>query len=167
MKKLFLTMFFAIIAVAMFAQPRFFPGQNAHVRFNTMYTVIDSLTLEQIPTPFPTEDNDYLMELPHAGKMIIAYNADRTKAKVLFNGTPIKRHHSVINHFMEYDVKDSDARLILYHKDDFMFCGYIYDKTVKACKYFEAINEDEKEKLGEKLPFIKRLPTFSSDGTWQ
>lgn len=151
MKRIILTMLFAIFATfSMVAQPR----MARPMHFNKVYTVIDSLTLEQIPTPFPTEENDYLMELPHNGKMVIAYNADKTKAIVLRNGYTHGRH-------MQFNVEENPARLVLYYMDETIFCGYIYDKAAKACKYFEAIDGNEKDKLVEKLPFIRFMPTFS------
>lgn len=153
MKKIILTMLFAIFTMAsVVAQPR----MSRPMHFNKVYTVIDSLVIEQVPTPFPTENDDYLMELPRNGKMIIAYNATKTKAIVLRNGYTHGRH-------MQFNVEDNKARLILYYKDNTIFCGYIYDKAAKACKYFEAINEDEKDKLVKKLPFIKFMPTFSNE----
>lgn len=150
MRKIILTTLFAIFAMtSMVAQPR----MARPMHFNKVYTIIDSLVLEKIPTPFPTEDDDYLMELPRNGKMVIAYNEDKTKAIVLRNGYTHGRH-------MQFDVEDNKARLVLYYMDKTIFCGYIYDKASKACKYFEAINEEEKEKLVDKLPFIRFIPTF-------
>ena len=164
MKKILITSIMAIFSVIA-ASAQF----NRHALFMGDFTTIDTLTLEQAPTPFPTSDNNYLITLPRESKMVIAYNSDKTKAKVLLTGQIMHRrwNRHMMNVFMEYDVEDNQARLILYHKDNRIFCGYIYDKKAKACQRFEAINEEEKDKLIEKMPFIpfhlKFMPTFKNE----
>lgn len=118
-----------------------------------VYTDIDSLIIENVQGGFG-EGNDYIINLPKSGKIIIAYNKDHDKAIVLKMNTPRFVRHK------EYNVKDDETRTVLFYKDEHIYCGYIYDKRIKAGKYFEAINSEEKDKLVEKLPFLKRLPTF-------
>ena len=101
-----------------------------------------------------TAGGDYIINLPRKGMIIVAYNKEATKAIVLKTiGPQFVRH-------MEYNVKDDETRTVLYYKDEHLYCGYIYDKRIKAGRYFEAINEDEKEKLMERVPFLRKLPTF-------
>ena len=156
MRKLIFTLLLTLVTITMSAQ------FQRSMNFNRGFSNIETLSLEQVATPFPTENNDYLMELPRKGRMVIAYNSDKTKAKVLFNGTPMDNHKRYINRIMEFDVKENEVRLILYHMDNNIFCGYIYDKAAKACKYFEAIDEEQKDKLVDKVPFIQRIPSFSA-----
>ena len=129
-------------------------SQRMHLK--NIYTNVDSIVLEAIPTVAPTDDGDYLIQLPHKSKLVIAYNADKTKAIVLRSGFVYMRHY-------EYNVKDEGVRLILWHKDEHVYCGYIYDKKSKAGNYFEAMNQDEKDKLTKRLPFLRRIPTFTND----
>ena len=150
MKKLILIALTVLSTLSLSAQRT---GRPAH--FRNVYTQIDSLVVENFPTVEQTEDGDYLIALPKSTKVVIAYNNDKTKAIVLHSGYQFVRH-------MEYNVKDDETRTVLYYKDKHLYCGYIYDKKYKAGKYFEAINEDEKDKLTEKLPFLKRLPTFKN-----
>lgn len=131
-------------------------GFGIKKHFKNVYTKVCVLTLENAPTPFPREGSESLIELPKESKFVIAFNADSTKAIVLNGGYMFGMHK-------EFSVKNNEARLVLFHKDKHVYCGYIYDKKAKAGKYFEAINENEKEKLVEKLPFLKRLPTFIAE----
>ena len=104
------------------------------------YNVIDSLQLERINihSPFDYEsdkiislgDGDYLIELPHRDKMIIATDKKRKKAIVLYNSIIFGRHK-------EFTIKEDKRRLILWYEDNRIRCGYIYDKEYKVCKYFE------------------------------
>ena len=127
------------------------PGQRMHLK--NIYTNIDSIVLEAIPAIVQEEGSDYLIQLPHKSKLIVAYNADKTKAIVLRSGFIYMRHY-------EYNVKDNDVRLVLWYKDEHVYCGYIYDKSSKAGNYFEAITQEEKDKLTKRLPFLERIPTF-------
>ena len=38
----------------------------------------------------------------------------------------------------EFNIEDSDRRLILWYEDDDIYCGYVYDKQYKVAKYFES-----------------------------
>lgn len=148
-----LTLFLCLFTLTVASQS--FVHQRMH--FKRIYTQIDSLILENAPTPFPTEEGDYLIELPKAQKIVIAYNHNKTKAIVLHGYRWAKK--------MEFNVKDNEVRLILWYKDEHVYCGYIYDKKSKACSYAEAINEAEKEKLVKKFPFLEWIPTFSLDNS--
>lgn len=130
---------------------------NAQIpgHFKMIYTDIDSVVIENVQLPYSSEKPDYLVELPRSSKIIIAYNKERSKCIVLRSGYQFMRH-------MEYTVKDDETRLILYYKDKKMYCGFIYDKRAKAGSYFEAIEQSEKDKLIERVPFLKRLPTFKN-----
>lgn len=122
-----------------------------------VYTQIDSLVLEHAQTN-NLSGGDYIIDLPRKCKIVLAYNADRSKTIIL----NIRGGYNFVRH-MEYNVSDSEERTVLYYKDDHLYCGYIYDKRIKAGKYFEAINQDEKERLVERIPFLKRIPTFTNN----
>jgi hypothetical protein len=105
------------------------------------YCMIDSLPLERItiysPYDYSEEDgviklgeSTYLMEMPFSDKMIVAYNKDRTKCIILYNSYAFGRHK-------EFNVKETDKRIVLWYQDDDLYCGYAYDKKYKVCKYFE------------------------------
>ena len=64
---------------------------------------------------------------------------------------------------MEFNVKYEGSRLILWYKDEHLYCGYIYDNKVKACQYFEAINDSEKDRLVKRFKFLERMPTFTNE----
>ena len=105
------------------------------------YEIIDSFAIERISiySPFDYEDDkiinsgngDYLIEIPHKDKMIIRKTKDNKKAIVVYNSIVFGRHK-------EFNIKDSDRRTILWYEDDNLYCGYIYDKVYKVCKYFES-----------------------------
>ena len=65
--------------------------------------------------------------------------------------------HATYEKIVKYD----EARLILWFKDEHIYCGYIYDTKSKGCQYFEAINENEKDRIAKRFPFLKRMPTFT------
>ena len=105
------------------------------------YEVVDSLPLERIYiySPFDYDsdkvinagEGNYLIEMPHKDKMVIRVNKNRTKAIVVYNSYCFGRHK-------EFNIKDDNKRLILWYEDEDIYCGYIYDKFYKVCKYFEA-----------------------------
>lgn len=113
------------------------------------YAEIDSLILEKMYVDRTAET--FSVEIP--SKMIIAYNQDKTKAIVLRNSYVVGKH-------LEFNVKDEPHRLILWYKDDHLYCGYIYDKRVKSCDYFEAISKSDKNKLLRRRPFLRSVPSF-------
>ena len=149
LKRLMLAIMFCIIAsVSCHAQKR--------THFRDVYTNVDSVIIENLPSVEQTADGDYLIPLPRKSKLVIAYNADKTKAIVLYSGFQYVKH-------MEYNVKDDEKRLVLWFKDKHLYCGYTYDKDTKTGRYFEAINSEEKDKLIKRLPFLKRVPTFTDN----
>ena len=105
------------------------------------YTVVDSLSLERIYiySPFDYEsdkiistgEGTYLIEMPHKDKMIIRKTKDEKKAIVIYNSFVFGRHK-------EFNIKENERRLILWYEDEHIYCGYIYDKVYKVCKYFES-----------------------------
>ena len=105
------------------------------------YNIVDSFVIERISiySPFDYEDDkvinagngDYLIKIPHKDKMIIRKTKDGKKAIVVYNSIIFGRHK-------EFNIKDSKRRTILWYEDDNIYCGYIYDKVYKVCKYFES-----------------------------
>ena len=79
---------------------------------------------------YKTETGLYLIDMPHKDKMIIKTNKDRTKAIILYNSFVFGRHK-------EFNIVETEKRLVLWYKDEDIYCGYIYDKRYKVCKYFE------------------------------
>lgn len=150
MKKFLVTFLFAFIAIVGFAQnPQFQhrPGPGQMPRHFVMphvdmkqYEVVDSLPLDYIDIYNPYDyDNEwikkvgeghYVIEMPKKDKMIIRLNADRSKAIVVYNSFVFGRHK-------EFNIKETERRIVLWYDDDELYCGYAYDKAVKCCKYFE------------------------------
>ena len=145
MKRYFITLVFSMIMVFCYGQftPR--PEMRKHF-FNhkidiRQYEVVDSFPLERmyIYSPYDYESDKvidtgsgtYLIEIPHKDKMVYKTNKDRTKAIVVYNSFVFGRHK-------EFNIKDTDKRTILWYQDDDLYCGYIYDKKYKVCKYFES-----------------------------
>jgi hypothetical protein len=149
MKKIFITFLFACMALVSFAQMPQMPNRPSIGQFRPnvdfgKYEVVDSLPIERIIVHFNKEiddenllsmgSGDYLAPVPHKDNMVIRTTADRTKAIVVHNSYTFGRH-------LEFDIQENERRLILYVKNDNLYCGYIYDKRFKVCKYFE----DKKE----------------------
>lgn len=142
MKKYILTLIFAFIATFGFAQ-----GPHMHhfkdIDFGK-YEVVDSLPIERIMIHFEKEiddenliylgNNDYMAPVPHKDNMIIRTTQDKTKAIIVYNSYNFGRH-------FEFNIEDSDRRTIYWYKDKNIYCGYIYDKKYKICKYFESKKE--------------------------
>jgi len=149
MKKFILMSVFALFSAVCLGQTA-----NGFMNFGR-YEVVDSLPLENIMIHFNKEvdnedfielgDGDYLAPLPHKDKMVVRYNADRTKAIIIYNSYAFGRH-------LEFDVKDDERRIVFYHKDNNIYCGYVYDKVGKVCKYFESKKEFNR--------FMRRHPVF-------
>ena len=141
MKKLLFTIAMAFASTLCLAQ-----NGPMHRHFRqyidfSKYEVVDSLPLERINiySPFDYDDDevinsgagDYLIKLPHPDKMVIRKTKDNTKAIVVYNSYCFGRHK-------EFTIKDSERRLVLWYEDNTIYCGYIYDKVFKVCKYFES-----------------------------
>jgi len=137
MKKL-ITLILLFVSITCLAQNR--RHFREYIDFRK-YEVVDSLPLERmnIYSPFDydsdkvisTGDGTYLIEMPHKDKLIIRKTKDNSKAIIIYNSFIFGRHK-------EFNIKDSERRLILWYEDDNLYCGYIYDKQYKACKYFES-----------------------------
>lgn len=141
MKKIIFTFIFAMFAIISFAQmpngPRHF--QRPKIDFKE-YCVIDTLPIERlyIYSPYDYDSSEvidlgsglYLINAPHKDKMVIRTNADRTKAIVVYNSYIFGRHK-------EFNIKETDKRIVLWYQDDTLYCGYQYDKRYKVGKYFE------------------------------
>ena len=106
------------------------------------YEKVDSLPLEMIYVHLNKEIDDenvisleggyYMFKMPHKDKIIFRTNSDRTKAVVVYNS------YCFGSKRFEFNIEDSEARTVLWYKDDYNYCGYIYDKHYKAAKYFES-----------------------------
>lgn len=139
MKKIFLTLLFAFSITSIYAQ---MPNFN-RIDFSK-YEKTDSLPLERIMIHFNKEiDNKdfvdlksgyYLAPIPHKDNFVVKFNDDRSKAIVVWNSYCFGRHY-------EFNVKEEERRIVLWYKDDDVYCGYIYDKEFKVCKYFDSKRE--------------------------
>lgn len=137
MKKL-ITLILLFTSITCFGQNRKYFREYIDL---SKYEIIDSLPLERIfiYSPFDYEsdkvistgDGTYLIEMPHKDKMIIRKTKDNDKAIVVYNSFIFGRHK-------EFNIEDSDRRLILWYEDDDIYCGYVYDKQYKVAKYFES-----------------------------
>lgn len=137
MKKL-ITLILLFTSITCFGQNRKYFREYIDL---SKYEIVDSLPLERIfiYSPFDYEsdkvistgDGTYLIEMPHKDKMIIRKTKDNDKAIVVYNSFIFGRHK-------EFNIEDSDRRLILWYEDDDIYCGYVYDKQYKVAKYFES-----------------------------
>ena len=145
MKNIILTILFTFVATFSFGQLRHFNYNMVRPNIDmAQYSVVDSLPIERIMIHFNKEiddnnfvslgDGDYMAPVPHKDNMIIKKNSDNTKAIVLYNS------YNFGSHF-EFNIKDDELRTILWYEDKHIYCGYIYDKKWKACKYFESRKE--------------------------
>lgn len=140
-KRFLFTMIMSFIITLSFAQPRM---AARHVINLSEYVKVDSFPLERIAIHFnkeidddnalPLGDGDYLIKMPHKDRILIKKNEDETKAIVIYNSYCFGRH-------LEFNIKDDKKRTILWYKDKNTYCGYIYDKDLKVCKYFESKKE--------------------------
>ena len=142
MKRLILSLVFVLVASFGFAQAPRMNFMN-RVDFNK-YEVVDSLPIERIMIHFDKEiddenlislgSGDYMATVPYNDNMIIRTTADKTKAIVVHNSYAFGRH-------FEFNVEDNERRTVLWYEDKGIYCGYIYDKKYKVCKYFESKKE--------------------------
>ena len=141
-KRLILSLIFVLVTTFSFAQA---PRMNFMQRIDfSKYEVVDSLPLERIMIHFDKEiddenfislgDGDYMAPVPHKDNMIIKTTSDKSKAIILHNSYAFGRH-------FEFNVEDNERRTILWYEDKGIYCGYIYDKAYKVCKYFESRKE--------------------------
>ena len=142
MKRFILSLVFVLVASFGFAQAHRINFMN-RVDFNK-YEVVDSLPIERIMIHFDKEiddenlislgSGDYMATVPHKDNMIIRTTSDKTKAIVVHNSYAFGRH-------FEFNVEDNERRTVLWYEDKGIYCGYIYDKKYKVCKYFESKKE--------------------------
>jgi len=142
MKRFILSLVFVLVASFGFAQAPRMSFMN-RVDFNK-YEVVDSLPIERIMIHFDKEiddenlislgSGDYMATVPHKDNMIIRTTADKTKAIVVHNSYAFGRH-------FEFNIEDNERRIVLWYEDKGIYCGYIYDKKYKVCKYFESKKE--------------------------
>ena len=142
MKRLIFT--FLLSFVTLFSFGQFNPRHFSSIDF-TKYEVVDSLPLERILIHFNKEidDNenmislgggDYMAIAPYKDKMIIKTTPDRSKAIILYNSYVFGRH-------FEFNIEENERRIVFWYDDKRIYCGYIYDKEFKICKYFESKKE--------------------------
>lgn len=147
MKKIILTILFALIATFSFSQPNYVQHHFRPEINLSQYNVVDSLPLERIMIHFEKEiddenfislgGGDYMAPVPHKDNMIIKLNSDKSKAIIIHNSYAFGRH-------FEFNVEDNERRTVLWYEDKGIYCGYIYDKEFKVCKYFESRKEYKK-----------------------
>ena len=142
MKRLILSLVFVLVTTFSFAQA---PRMNFMQRIDfSKYEVVDSLPLERIMIHFDKEiddenfislgGGDYMALVPHKDNMIIKTTSDKSKAIILHNSYAFGRH-------FEFNVEDNERRTIFWYEDKGIYCGYVYDKIYKVCKYFESRKE--------------------------
>jgi hypothetical protein len=149
MKRLLTTLSVLFAAVLMYAQ---LPGNPMTFIDTSAFTETETLPVEKVYVNLPFEipadrmpanatdlgSNFYMFELPHTDRIVIRTDKDRTKAvvdaKSIAVGGPFR---FPVDHRYEYSVKEDGRRIILYYKDDRTYCGYIYDKELKVCQYFQ------------------------------
>lgn len=138
-----------VLMMILFSIPVF----SQHFHYKNVYTNIDTLNVETVVSMYPTENNDYLIELPKDSKLVVAYGKD--KAIILdCTGFPFYRHK-------EYNIKEDSRRIIFWYEDKILYCGFVYDKKLNSAQYCETINKKEFKNLMKQMPFLNVLP-FSS-----
>jgi hypothetical protein len=153
-KRLILSLVFVLVTTFSFAQGS---SMNFMHRIDlSKYEVVDSLPLERIMIYNEKEiDGEgiidlgsgyYMAPIPHKDNMIIKTTKDKDKAIIIYNSYCFGRH-------FEFNVEDNDARTVYWYKDKNVYCGYIYDKKYKVCKYFESKKE---YKRFMRRPFFNR-----------
>lgn len=144
MKQLFLTFLFCLFTTFSFGQV---PQMNHRFRPNvdlSKYEVVDSLPIERIMIHFEKEIDDdrlidlgggyYMAPVPHNDNMIIRTTTDGKKGIIVYNSYSFGRH-------FEFNIENTERRMVLWYEDKNVYCGYIYDKKYKVCKYFESKKE--------------------------
>ena len=155
MKKVLFTLLMAFVTTMSFAQ------QRMHRPFidYSLYETVDSFQIEMVSVHLPFEITDenvlkngvslgsgyYMFKMPKTDKVIIKTNADRTKAIVVYKSFVIGgRFELPMGGRFEYNLTETDRRIVLWYKDNRHFCGYIYDKKYKVCQCFEEKKEFNK-----------------------
>jgi len=151
MKKLIFTLILAFVSLASFSQPKFnspFKGVNLSEYVNT-----DSLKLEwtyayvnkdipQSDDVIPCGGGYYMFKLKQPRYFVIKTNEDKTKAV-------LEGFHPMFL-FREYNLFEDERSIVLWYKDDNLYCGYVYSKKEKA---FDKFADREKK-------FTKKFERF-------
>ena len=155
MKRFILVFLFVLVTTFSFSQPNHFNMIRPSIDM-TQYSVVDSLPIERIMVHFNKDiedesfislgDGDYMAPVPHKDNMIIRSNQDKSKAIIIYNSYAFGRH-------FEFNIKEDERRIILWYEDKGIYCGYVYDKEYKICKYYESRKEF---KRFMKRPFFNR-----------
>ena len=102
-------------------------------------------------------EGSYLLKMPEKHSMVILRWEDGG-AIVLHSSFFISRFFTNPERYfrgprhdhLRYEVMENDRRLVLWHKDDRIYCGYIYDKYYKVCQYFEKREKEWKRMIGRR-----------------
>ena len=147
-KRIYFMLMLAFVSLVSFAQPKnSFPFEE--------YTNTDSLVLEwawvnvgkEIPENEYVKDYGggyYMFKLLHPRYIVIKTNDDRTKA-LIDNLHPM--HPSI-----EYNIFEDERSIVLWYEDNNLYCGFVYNKIVKAC---DKLTKRKKEFKREFKHFFK------------
>ena len=94
-------------------------------------------------------DEGFYMK-PFKATFVIKTNADKTKAIVEIDPPFLHRVYNVI---------ESERRITLWYKDKDTYCGYVYDKELKACQNY-GTRKERKNFVRRSDRFFRRHPMF-------
>lgn len=128
-KSILITVLFAFIATVAMAQPQMTKFKNVvSLPIENAYWHSDrEIKLDDIQD---LGDGDY--SLPIKDSLVIRTNDERTKAMI--NNAPFGFR-------IIYNVQEDERRIVLWYDDDRIYCGYVYDKKIKACQRFGKTKE--------------------------
>lgn len=160
----FISVMLAFIATASMAQPRMTIETSEYK--NTVSLPIESaywhsekeITINGIQN---LGEGDYLFKLPQKDSLVIKTNDKGDKAMIA------KKNHFLGAPFdfrFLYNIKEDERRIVLWYEDNRLYCGYIYDKTLKACQPFRDVKEKEFRRGMNRFGFgFRRMPRFTNN----
>ena len=104
-------------------------------------------------------DGIYLLKMPEKHSMVILKLGESGKEAVVVQSSFFISRFFVNpgiylrgprNEYLRFNIEENDKRLVLWHKDDRIYCGYIYDKQYKVCQYFEKREKEWKRMIGRR-----------------